>query len=69
MLYTLMTTYLKDLILSIGKYGGHSWQETGFKGLMSHKYSGSIVVLPISKSVEPNGEQKQMTSGFQKGNI
>ena len=27
-----MTTYLKDLIQSIGRYGGHSWHETGLKG-------------------------------------
>ena len=27
-----MTTYLKDLIQSIGRYGGNSWHETGFKG-------------------------------------
>ena len=27
-----MTTYLKDLIQSIGRYGGHSWQETRFRG-------------------------------------
>ena len=33
--------------------------------LMTHKYRGSIVVLSISKSVEPNEEQKEMTSGFQ----
>lgn len=26
-----MTTYLKDLIQSIGRYSGLSWQETGFK--------------------------------------
>ena len=32
-----MTTYLKDLIQSIGRYGGHSWQETGFKGFWMHK--------------------------------
>ena len=31
---------------------------------MTHKYRGSIVVLMISKSVEPNEEQKEMTSGF-----
>ena len=31
----------------------------------THEYRGSIVVLPISKSVEPNEEQKEMTSGFQ----
>ena len=33
--------------------------------LMTHKYRGSITVLLISKSVEPNEEQKEMTSGFQ----
>ena len=36
-----------------------------FGQLMTHKYRGSIVVLSISKSVEPNEEQKEMTSGFQ----
>jgi hypothetical protein len=35
--------------------------------MMTHKYRGSIVVLLISKSVEPNEEQKEMTSGFQQG--
>ena len=34
--------------------------------LMTHKYRGSIVVLSISKSVEPNEEQKEMTSSFSK---
>ena len=33
--------------------------------VMTHKYRGSIVVLSISKSVEPNEEQKEMTSSFQ----
>ena len=33
--------------------------------VMTHKYRGSIIVLPISKSVEPNEEHKEMTSGFQ----
>ena len=33
--------------------------------VMTHKYMGSIVVLSISKSVEPNEEQREMTSGFQ----
>ena len=32
--------------------------------LMTHMYRGSIVVLSISKSVEPNEEQKEMISGF-----
>ena len=31
--------------------------------VMTHKYRGSIVVLSISKSVEPNKEQKEMKSG------
>ena len=35
--------------------------------LMTHKYRGSIVVLSISKSVEPNEEQKEMISCFQQG--
>ena len=34
MLYAPMTTYSRDLIQSIGRYGGHSWQETGFKGFL-----------------------------------
>ena len=29
-----------------------------------HKYRGSIIVLSISKSVEPNEEQKEMISVF-----
>ena len=33
--------------------------------MMPHKYRGSIVVLLISKSVEPNEEQKEMISNFQ----
>jgi hypothetical protein len=32
--------------------------------LMTHKYRGCIVVLSINKSVEPNEEQKLLTSGF-----
>ena len=38
---------------------------TDYVGLMTHNYRGSIVVLSISKSVEPNEEQKEMTRGFQ----
>ena len=34
---------------------------------MTHKYMGSIVAFSISKSVEPNEEEKEMTSGFQQG--
>ena len=37
---------------------------TRIKLLMTHKYRRSIVVLSISKSVEPNEEQKEMISGF-----
>ena len=35
--------------------------------LMTHKYRGSIIVISISRSVEPNEEQKEMISGFQQG--
>ena len=31
---------------------------------MTHKYRGCIAVLLINKSVEPNEEQKVLTSGF-----
>ena len=34
---------------------------------MTHKYRGSIVLLSINKSVEPNEEQKVLTSGFLQG--
>jgi hypothetical protein len=34
---------------------------------MTHKYRGYIVVLLINKSVEPNKEQKVLTSGFDQG--
>ena len=37
--------------------------------LMTHKYMGSIVAFLITESVEPNEEQKEMTSGFQQGNV
>jgi hypothetical protein len=30
---------------------------------MTHKYRGCIIVLSINKSVEPNEEQKVLTSG------
>ena len=35
--------------------------------VMTHNYRGSIIVLSLSKSVEPNEEQKEMISGFQQG--
>ena len=35
--------------------------------VMTHKCRGSIVVLSVSKSVEPNEEQKEMISSFQQG--
>ena len=36
---------------------------------MTHKYMGPIVAFSISKNVKPNQEQKEMTSGFQQGNV
>ena len=44
---------------------GGTFMDITLGELMTHKYRGSIVVLSISKSVEPNEEQKEMTSGFQ----
>ena len=43
--------------------------DLGSKGVMSYKYRRSIVVLPTSKSVKPNEEEKEMTSVFQQGNF
>ena len=34
---------------------------------MTHKYKGCIVVLLINKSVEPNEDQKVLTSGLDQG--
>ena len=34
---------------------------------MTHKYRGCIAVLSINKSVEPNEEQKVLTSSFDQG--
>ena len=39
--------------------------ELHLRSMMTHKCKGSIVVLSISKSVEPNEEQKEMISSFQ----
>ena len=41
--------------------------QSGSEHLMTHKCRGSIIVLSISKSVEPKEEQKELTSGFQQG--
>jgi hypothetical protein len=35
--------------------------------MMTHKYRGCIIVLSINKIVEPNEEQKVLTSGFDQG--
>jgi hypothetical protein len=37
------------------------------RSLITHKYRGYIVVLSINKSVEPDEEQKVLTSGFDQG--
>jgi hypothetical protein len=39
----------------------------GTRVVMTHKYRGCIIVLLINKSVEPNEEQKVLTSGFDQG--
>ena len=33
---------------------------------MTHKYRGCIVVLLINRSVDPNEDQKVLTSGMEK---
>ena len=33
-----MTTYLRDLAQSLGRYGGHLKIRFGFKGFWMHKY-------------------------------
>jgi hypothetical protein len=43
------------------------WPETIPRRLMTHKYRGCIVVLLINKSIEPNEEQKVLTSSFDQG--
>jgi cytoplasmic iron level regulating protein YaaA (DUF328/UPF0246 family) len=45
------------------QFGG----KTSHVSLMTHKYRGCIVVLSINKSVEPNEEQKVLTSDFYQG--
>ena len=35
--------------------------------VMTHKYRGCIVVFSISKNVDPNEEQKVLTSSFDEG--
>src|SRR3990170_6445244 len=47
------------------RFTPRQWRQK--RALMTHKYRGSIIVLSISKSVEPNEEQKEMTSSFQQG--
>jgi hypothetical protein len=56
--------------------GGIGREETTMGGVLdsiisgiltTHKYRRCIVVLSINKSVEPNEEQKVLTSGFDQG--
>ena len=47
-------------------WGKLSRSTRGYLGVLDDlKGGGYIVVLSISKSVEPNEEQKEMTSSFQ----
>jgi hypothetical protein len=39
----------------------------GVGGLITHKYRWCIIVLSINKSVEPNKDQKVLTSSFDQG--
>ena len=64
-----ISAHSNNFSLPISTYQEHftprKWRQK--RALMTHKYRGSIVVLSISKSVEPTEEQKEMTSGFQQG--
>jgi hypothetical protein len=46
---------------------GQSLEPLSPEKVMTHKYRGCIIVLLINKSVEPNEEQKVLTSGFDQG--
>jgi hypothetical protein len=49
------------------RWDGGRFEADLFDDLMTHKYRGCIVVLSINKSVEPNEEQKVLTSSFDHG--
>jgi hypothetical protein len=48
-------------------YGSSGAISCRLGAVMTHKYRGCIIVLSINKSVEPNEEQKVLTSGFDQG--
>jgi hypothetical protein len=50
-----------------GPYAVGSYRERRHRAVIIHKYRGCIVVLSINKRVEPNEEQKVLTSGFDQG--
>ena len=71
-----MTTYLKDLIKSIGRYGGHSWQNwfqgyseaqvvslLGAKNLASMRGKGKLNMLddPRQYNVSDIGKHKPLS--------
>ena len=65
-LFGLVLCYKKDwAILLHFIYFCYLLLVTNYRWVMTHKYMGSIIVLSISKSVEPNEEQKEMISSFQ----
>ena len=57
-------TLLLRSLVELGRTAG--LPRVSAAGVMTHKYRGPIVVLSISKSVEPNKEQKEMTVVFSK---
>ena len=59
--YNGLTNASRDFLDSCA---GCVFRERTIGQVMTQKYRGSIVVLSISKSVEHNEEQKEMTSGF-----
>jgi hypothetical protein len=54
-------------VLAGGGGGGARRRRWWWCSLMTHKYRGCIVVSSISKNVDPNEEQKVLTSSFDEG--
>ena len=66
----LMAAYRREVDAIAGHFKGYQVEHINRRkneAVMTHKCRGSIIVLLISKSVEPNEEQKEMTSSFQQG--
>jgi hypothetical protein len=57
----------KHLVLSNPYLVAPPWRLLKRSAVMTHKYSGCIIVLSINKTVKPNEEHKVLTSSFDQG--